>query len=178
MTAAASDRVVCDALSSLNSPISVTKAKPARITPEQKAAERRRRRRVDPAKRKRVAVACDSCKKRKQKVLPSAFLPLSLANVKCDGQDPCNICLQRGFPCSFPTNLSEWRRPSANPQTVSPAQPVKHTRASPSTSRDTSSSSRSTPAVTDEEVVAVGEGNPRLLRDPRGHLRMNLFKTH
>ena len=45
-------------------------------------------------------------------------------------------------------------------------------------SQDTSSSSQSTPAVTDEEVVAVGEGNPRLLRDPRGHLRMNFFKTH
>lgn len=68
MTAAASDKVVCDAISSVNSPISATKAKRARINTEQKAAERRRRRRVDPAKRKRVAVACDSCKKRKQKV--------------------------------------------------------------------------------------------------------------
>ena len=29
----------------------------------------------------------------------------------------------------------------------------------------------SSPSVTDEEIVAVGQGNPRILRDPRGHMR-------
>lgn len=44
------------------------RAKRKYTSSEDKAAERRLRRRVDPSQRKRVAAACEQCKKRKQKV--------------------------------------------------------------------------------------------------------------
>ncbi|KAK9358372.1 fungal-specific transcription factor domain-containing protein [Lipomyces starkeyi] len=52
---------------------------------------RKIKRRVDPSKRKRVALACDSCKRRKQ---------------KCDGDHPCSICQKKNFVCTYtPTNV-------------------------------------------------------------------------
>jgi hypothetical protein len=57
-----------DALSAPVSPVA-GKRKASSATAEERARARRIRRRVDPAKRKRVAVACESCKRRKQKVL-------------------------------------------------------------------------------------------------------------
>ncbi|KAK9311021.1 hypothetical protein V1522DRAFT_425390 [Lipomyces starkeyi] len=52
---------------------------------------RKIKRRVDPRKRKRVALACDSCKRRKQ---------------KCDGDYPCSICQKKNFVCTYtPTNV-------------------------------------------------------------------------
>ncbi|KAK9371943.1 fungal-specific transcription factor domain-containing protein [Lipomyces chichibuensis] len=52
---------------------------------------RKLKRRVDPMKRKRVALACDSCKRRKQ---------------KCDGDHPCSICQKKNFVCTYtPTNV-------------------------------------------------------------------------
>lgn len=51
------------------------------------AQERRRLRRlVDPEKRKRTPVACESCKKRKQ---------------KCNGEAPCALCKAKGFECIY-----------------------------------------------------------------------------
>ena len=69
--------------------------------------------RVDPEKRQRTANACDSCKRRKQKVcsipcvpfllhLPirSAAYPVSHSN-QCDGSQPCNTCAKRNFECIY-----------------------------------------------------------------------------
>ncbi|KAK9248837.1 fungal-specific transcription factor domain-containing protein [Lipomyces tetrasporus] len=47
---------------------------------------RKLKRRVDPAKRKRIALACDSCKRRKQ---------------KCNGDHPCSICQKKNFLCHY-----------------------------------------------------------------------------
>ncbi|KAK9476116.1 fungal-specific transcription factor domain-containing protein [Lipomyces japonicus] len=47
---------------------------------------RKLKRRVDPTKRKRIALACDSCKRRKQ---------------KCNGADPCSICMKKNFACHY-----------------------------------------------------------------------------
>ena len=62
-----------DALSAPVSP-AAGKRKGSAITAAERAHERRIRRRVDPAKRKRVAVACESCKRRKQKVTSSSMI--------------------------------------------------------------------------------------------------------
>lgn len=49
--------------------------------------ERRRKRRlVDPDKRKRIAVACETCKKRKK---------------KCNGSQPCKLCNSKGYACVY-----------------------------------------------------------------------------
>lgn len=57
--------------------------------------ERRRLKRlVHPSKRKRIAVACDSCKRRKQ---------------KCDGNNPCSLCKERNFDCVFSKPLPDQR---------------------------------------------------------------------
>ncbi|KAK9458179.1 fungal-specific transcription factor domain-containing protein [Dipodascopsis uninucleata] len=47
---------------------------------------RKLKRRVDPSKRKRIALACDSCKRRKQ---------------KCNGAHPCSICQKKNFVCHY-----------------------------------------------------------------------------
>ncbi|KAK9384644.1 fungal-specific transcription factor domain-containing protein [Lipomyces mesembrius] len=64
----------------------------SRITNPRSSAELRKiKRRVDPRKRKRVALACDSCKRRKQ---------------KCDGDHPCSICQKKNFACTYtPTKV-------------------------------------------------------------------------
>ena len=69
--------------------------------------------RVDPEKRQRTANACDSCKRRKQKVcsipciplllhlpIESAAYPASHSN-QCDGSQPCNTCAKRNFECIY-----------------------------------------------------------------------------
>ncbi|KAK9239882.1 fungal-specific transcription factor domain-containing protein [Lipomyces kononenkoae] len=73
------------------------------------AAElRKQKRRVDPAKRKRIALACDSCKRRKQ---------------KCNGDHPCSICKKKNFVCHYtPTrsDLVPGRSPSVAFSSLSP----------------------------------------------------------
>ncbi|KAK9449019.1 fungal-specific transcription factor domain-containing protein [Limtongia smithiae] len=69
---------------------------------------RKLKRRVDPAKRKRIALACDSCKRRKQ---------------KCNGDHPCSICQKKNFVCHYtPTraDLLPGRTPSVSFSSPSP----------------------------------------------------------
>ncbi|KAK9369156.1 fungal-specific transcription factor domain-containing protein [Lipomyces kononenkoae] len=66
---------------------------PVRGKTASSAELRKQKRRVDPAKRKRIALACDSCKRRKQ---------------KCNGDHPCSICKKKNFVCHYtPTTKTE-----------------------------------------------------------------------
>ncbi|KAK9314575.1 fungal-specific transcription factor domain-containing protein [Lipomyces starkeyi] len=66
---------------------------PATATNTPSSAELRKlKRRVDPAKRKRIALACDSCKRRKQ---------------KCNGDHPCSICKKKNFVCHYTPTKSD-----------------------------------------------------------------------
>ncbi|KAK9449449.1 fungal-specific transcription factor domain-containing protein [Limtongia smithiae] len=60
------------------------------------------RKKVDPDKRKRIAVACESCKRRKQ---------------KCDGAQPCSICRQKDFTCIYTRDARDYlpRRTESQP---------------------------------------------------------------
>lgn len=53
---------------------------------EQQREDARKKRRVAPERRKRAERACTFCKKRKK---------------KCDGQQPCELCFQRGISCIY-----------------------------------------------------------------------------
>ncbi|KAK8026896.1 fungal specific transcription factor domain-containing protein [Apiospora marii] len=83
---------------------------------------------VDPDKRQRTACACDSCKRRKQKVSrPSSScrsisekLALCAWNLsqafRCNGQKPCNTCTKRQLPCVYtPSNLEPGDSPVGSP---------------------------------------------------------------
>ncbi|KAK9459730.1 fungal-specific transcription factor domain-containing protein [Lipomyces oligophaga] len=79
---------------------------------------RKLKRRVDPAKRKRIALACDSCKRRKQ---------------KCNGDHPCSICLKKNFQCHYtPTRADLLPTTPAFTSSPSPQAAVRDSQSTPS----------------------------------------------
>ncbi|KAK9471924.1 fungal-specific transcription factor domain-containing protein [Dipodascopsis tothii] len=151
---------------------------------------RKLRRRVDPSKRKRIALACDSCKRRKQ---------------KCNGEQPCSICKKKNFYCHYtPTRQdslpaddgkdehdeSETERERSEPETPARSMsvssngrsdhrdresPPARDRADRADAGDSASEAPPPPAAKkkdDYQVETVGDGqNTRLLWDSKGHLR-------
>ncbi|KAK9342107.1 hypothetical protein V1522DRAFT_425444, partial [Lipomyces starkeyi] len=95
------------------------------------------RKKVDPDKRKRIAVACESCKRRKQ---------------KCDGAEPCLICQQKNFRCIYTREVPH----STHPQSSLSDQ--HETAKERSNSVDDSSSRISAPAL--QMPKEMSEGGP------------------
>ncbi|KAK9466122.1 fungal-specific transcription factor domain-containing protein [Lipomyces arxii] len=86
-TVSAKPLAVSGSSSSISTMTSIS-ARPTSATPgtPTSAELRKLKRRVDPSKRKRIALACDSCKRRKQ---------------KCNGDHPCSICTKKNFVCHY-----------------------------------------------------------------------------
>ncbi|KAK9241964.1 fungal-specific transcription factor domain-containing protein [Lipomyces tetrasporus] len=155
------------------------------------------RKKVDPDKRKRIAVACESCKRRKQ---------------KCDGSQPCLICQQKHFQCIYTREVPHSTQPQSSQSAQQETEKERRNSVDNSTSKTaasalqlleemseggtgnqssgsinpgTLSTASFTPSTSssqgkgadlsvnlnDYQVETVGHGHSRLLCDPHGHLR-------
>ncbi|ODV91903.1 hypothetical protein CANCADRAFT_78816 [Tortispora caseinolytica NRRL Y-17796] len=126
-----------------------------------KQKTKKRKPAVDPAHRKRIAVACENCKRRKQ---------------KCDGRSPCSICSHRHVECVYPpSDRVNYTPPLTNDtpadgktssQSESPLTEANHSNALP----DTSASTQTTKAA-ESTLQAVDFNYNGLLTDHSGKIR-------
>jgi hypothetical protein len=129
---------------------------------------------IPPERRKKVAQACDMCKKRKQ---------------KCNGLQPCPVCQEKGFECGYtaidrrvlkPTRkeLEEREMPSGTGKAVRPMRTdnpfsdTQHTARIPASLQPLLSFPLSLTDTQDDAMVSLGnDQNWRLLFDEGGNLR-------
>ena len=105
---------------------------------------------IPPDKRKKVAQACDKCKRRKQ---------------KCNGLQPCNVCHAKGFTCEY-TAIDKRILKSSKKNSLGPES---FTESSGGTPIDNSSVLSETPGTVSEDRQELGQ-QQRQQQQQRDHL--------
>ncbi|KAK7204885.1 fungal-specific transcription factor domain-containing protein [Myxozyma melibiosi] len=126
------------------------------------------RKKVDPDKRKRIAVACESCKRRKQ---------------KCDGAQPCTICDQKGFECIYTREVRNQQptTPSSSSTTNNEPKPPPPPPAPPSEQQKALLGlamklvSKPTPAAADDDTITATPDHHHPHYDSSAHSGLNVL---